>query len=75
MDASTAEVESLADLFEGKTRDRAQPEHFALALGLNVPSVSGEREAVAVKLADDLVQLKSLAELGVLDQVTAPMFK
>jgi hypothetical protein len=43
MNAPTAEIESLGNLIEGEAHDHAQPEHFALALCLDMPAVPGER--------------------------------
>ena len=62
--------EPFTDLVQGQSLDGAQTEHLALALGLDVPAVAGERrQAVAVKLADQLVQLCPAAELGAAEQL------
>jgi hypothetical protein len=62
--------EPSADLREGQALDGAQPEHLQLTLGLDVSAVGGERgQAVAVKLADQLVQLDAACELGLAEQL------
>ncbi|HEY4810321.1 MAG TPA: hypothetical protein VIH71_04605 [Solirubrobacteraceae bacterium] len=64
------ETYALSDLGEGQALDGAQTEYLQLALSLDVPAVAGERrQAVAVKLADQLVQLHSAAELGAAEQL------
>ena len=64
------DADPLADLREGQPLNRAQAEHLQLALGLDVAAASGERsEAVAVKLADQLVQLDAASELGAAEQL------
>ncbi len=65
-----ADVEPRADLRQRQALDGAQAEHLKLALCLDVSAVARERcQAVAVKLADQLVQLDSPAELGVAEQL------
>jgi hypothetical protein len=62
--------EPFADFVQGQSLDCVQTEDLALAGGLDVPAVGGERrQAVAVKLADQLVQLHSAAELGAANQL------
>jgi hypothetical protein len=65
-----ADVEPRADLRKRQALDGAQAEHLTLALSLDVSAVAGERcQAVAVQLADQLVQLDSAAELGAAEQL------
>jgi hypothetical protein len=64
------ETYALSDLGEGQALDCAETEYLQLALSLDVSAVAGERcQAVAVKLADQLVQLDSAAELGAVEQL------
>ena len=68
--ARAADVEPLADLLQRQSLDGAQAEHLMLALCLDVSAAARERcQAVAVKLADELVQLDPAAELGAAEQL------
>src|ERR1700722_209951 len=69
-DALSMEVEYRGYLVQSEALDDWQAEHLALPCGLDVPAVSGKRrQPVAVQLADNLVQLCPVAELGALDQL------
>jgi hypothetical protein len=70
-----AYVERRADLRQRQALDGAQTEHLTLALCLDESAVARERrQAVAVKLADQLVQLDAAAELGAAEQLADAVF-